>query len=298
MNVTDTNSTNNSLSSSSHENPILENLFGYLGTFLLSIQLLPQVYKNWKGKSTKGLSATMLLIFATSSFIFGIYTIGVSLPIPIILQPQSFGLLSLVCHVQCLYYNSNKYHQKENKKEEIHIEEKRDKDENNDHFEQSEKKPTLTVTTPISDYERKLKLRNHQIKCLSIFSFWIVFFTTVQTVGALWIKRTHEKNISWPENTLGTLSLVLIFIGFLPQYYVIFRDKIVRGISFIFTCMDMIGCIFELLSLAFAPPPFNILASLVYIYIIVSWLLIIFLYYFFSWWNSRKNKEVAEENQT
>ncbi|CAG8479110.1 5618_t:CDS:2 [Ambispora leptoticha] len=262
MNVTDT-STNNSLSSSSHENPILTNLFGYLSTILLSVQLLPQVYKNWKDKSTKGLSATMLLIFATSSAIFGIYTIGVSLPIPIILQAQLFGLLSLVCHVQCLYYNSNKY-QKEDKEEKIVG---RDKVENNDHFSQNE---TLTVTTPISDNERKLKLRNHQIKCLSIFSFWVIFFAAAQTGGALWIKKTHERNIKWPENTFATISLVINFISFLPQYYEIFRDKIVRGISFVFTSLSMIGCIFAILSLVFAPPPFNILATVAYAYIFVT----------------------------
>ncbi|CAG8623218.1 13348_t:CDS:2, partial [Ambispora gerdemannii] len=249
MNITN-NNTENNLSFSNHENPILENLFGYAGTALLSIQLLPQVYKSWKRKSTKGLSSAMMLLWGISSVLFSVYSIGVSLSIPILLQPQLFGLLCLICHVQCLYYSSNKYHKYGH-----------EKDNDNKVVNTEENNIDSTTTTVISDNERKLKLRNHQIKCVILFSLWILLFAAIQTGGIFCIKKSRERNISWPEHAIGILALVLALIGFLPQFYVIFLEKRVHGISFIFTIMDMVGSAFELLSLVFAPPPFNVLAS-------------------------------------
>ncbi|CAG8557038.1 526_t:CDS:2 [Ambispora leptoticha] len=293
MNATATISGKSSLISSNHENSILENLFGYVGTTFFSMELLPQVYKNWKGKNTKGLSATTFLLWVISSFLFGTYTIGVSLSIPIILQPQVSGLLCLVCLMQCRYYSSNNYyrcgHQKDNE-EEINIGEKIVERENNDQFEQNEQKQTST-TTSISDNERRLKSRNLRIKCIVEFSFWIALFTVVQTGGVLWIKRAHEKNISWPEDTLVILSTVLTFIAFLPQFYVIFRDKWLMVFLLFPPLFQGFAIRITKFGLAFAPPPFNVLASVVYIYDFMSQLSIILLYYFFTWWNSRKNKE-------
>ncbi|RIB29887.1 PQ loop repeat-domain-containing protein [Gigaspora rosea] len=85
---------------------ILENTFGLIGLFIKSVQLVPQAYKNWRNKSTGGLSFAMLIIWALSSVFMGIYSIVIQLSIPLIIQPQLFTTLSLICFVQCLYYDN------------------------------------------------------------------------------------------------------------------------------------------------------------------------------------------------
>src|SRR5437763_363070 len=39
----------------------------------------------------------------------GIYTIILNLSIPLILQPQLLIIISLICYVQCLYYDQSEY---------------------------------------------------------------------------------------------------------------------------------------------------------------------------------------------
>lgn len=41
----------------------LSYIFGTIGTILWTFQLLPQVYKNWRNESTKGLSPITMLIW-------------------------------------------------------------------------------------------------------------------------------------------------------------------------------------------------------------------------------------------
>ncbi|CAG8479233.1 8045_t:CDS:2, partial [Paraglomus brasilianum] len=89
--------------------PVVENIFAMLGTLFCSFQLVPQAHKNWQCKSTEGLSSNMLLLWAFSSTLFGIYTIIESLSIPLILQPQLFCIIALFCNVQCLYYDQHVY---------------------------------------------------------------------------------------------------------------------------------------------------------------------------------------------
>ncbi len=43
------------------ENAVLENVFGTIGAVLWSIQIIPQIYKSYRTKSTEGLSATLML---------------------------------------------------------------------------------------------------------------------------------------------------------------------------------------------------------------------------------------------
>ncbi|CAB4435978.1 unnamed protein product [Rhizophagus irregularis] len=83
---------------------VLENVFGLIGTAFWSFQLVPQAYKNWRGKSTKGLSQAMFLLWTTSSIFFGIYAIVLDLSIPLLIQPQIFGIIALFIYVQCFYY--------------------------------------------------------------------------------------------------------------------------------------------------------------------------------------------------
>jgi uncharacterized protein with PQ loop repeat len=83
---------------------ILENVFGMLGIVFWSFQLLPQAIDNYRAKSTEGLSYSMFFIWTLCALGFGSYGVVEELSIPLIIQPQIFGFLSMFCFLQCLYY--------------------------------------------------------------------------------------------------------------------------------------------------------------------------------------------------
>ncbi|KAJ6582091.1 PQ loop repeat-domain-containing protein [Mycena capillaripes] len=85
-------------------NPIAENVLGTIGTVCWTAQLIPQVWKSWREKSTQGLSPWLVLLWGISAGFLGAYTIILNFNIPLILQPQLFGFLALVSWGQCQYY--------------------------------------------------------------------------------------------------------------------------------------------------------------------------------------------------
>ncbi|PPQ62907.1 hypothetical protein CVT24_006305 [Panaeolus cyanescens] len=86
-------------------NTIAENVFGTAGTVCWTGQLIPQVWKSYREKSTKGLSPWLLLIWGFATVFMGAYTFLQRINVPLMLQPQLFGFLSLLCWGQCQYYD-------------------------------------------------------------------------------------------------------------------------------------------------------------------------------------------------
>ncbi|KAF5361981.1 hypothetical protein D9756_002428 [Leucocoprinus leucothites] len=99
-------------------------------------------------------------------------------------------------------------------------------------------------------------------------SFGIVVGTMI-IVGALEVmlvfvtRPAYERGISAPVQLYGVLSVVLIASGLLPQYWEIYLLREVKGISYTFICIDMLGGVLNTLSLAFASE-FNGLAAASY----------------------------------
>lgn len=83
---------------------IAENALGTIGTILWTGQLVPQIWKSWREKSTEGLSGLLMFTWATSAVFLGVYAIVQDLNIPLILQPQLFGLLAAISWAQCMFY--------------------------------------------------------------------------------------------------------------------------------------------------------------------------------------------------
>lgn len=81
------------------------NILGTIGTVFWCIQLVPQIWYNWKQKSTDGLPGLMMFLWAISAVPFGVYAIVQNFNIPIQIQPQIFCALALVSWVQILIYN-------------------------------------------------------------------------------------------------------------------------------------------------------------------------------------------------
>ncbi|KAJ6480936.1 PQ-loop-domain-containing protein [Mycena sanguinolenta] len=89
-------------------NPVAENVFGTMGLVCWTVQLLPQLWKSWREKSTEGLSPWLVLSWAISSPFLGAYAIILNLNVPLILEPQLFGTFCLVSWCQCKHYASKR----------------------------------------------------------------------------------------------------------------------------------------------------------------------------------------------
>ncbi|PBK99656.1 hypothetical protein ARMGADRAFT_512747 [Armillaria gallica] len=88
-------------------NSAAENALGTLGAVCWTIQLLPQIWKTWREKSTEGLSPWLGFIWGLTSIFLGVYAIVQKLSIALIVQPQLFGTLSLISWGQCQYYDNH-----------------------------------------------------------------------------------------------------------------------------------------------------------------------------------------------
>ncbi|KAI5817656.1 PQ loop repeat-domain-containing protein [Pyronema omphalodes] len=86
--------------------PLAATILGLIGTIFWCIQLIPQIWRNWRTKTTTGLPASMMLLWAISGIPFGVYAILQNFNLPLQIQPQVFMVLSMVTFAQCLLYSN------------------------------------------------------------------------------------------------------------------------------------------------------------------------------------------------
>ncbi|CAK7225237.1 hypothetical protein SCUCBS95973_005795 [Sporothrix curviconia] len=70
------------------------------------VQLIPQIWTNWRTKTTEGLPALMMFLWGVCGVPFGAYAIIQNFNIPIQVQPQVFMVLCLISWVQILIYGN------------------------------------------------------------------------------------------------------------------------------------------------------------------------------------------------
>ncbi|KAI9870755.1 MAG: hypothetical protein M1830_003580 [Pleopsidium flavum] len=87
--------------------PVAANVLGTIGTIFWCIQLVPQIWYNWRQKKTEGLPGLMMFLWAACAVPFGVYTVVQNFNIPVQIQPQIFCVLSLVSWTQILIYNND-----------------------------------------------------------------------------------------------------------------------------------------------------------------------------------------------
>ncbi|KAI5856263.1 PQ loop repeat protein [Tricharina praecox] len=85
--------------------PIAATVLGLIGTICWCIQLIPQIVRNYRSKSTEGLPGSMMFLWGVSGVPFGVYALLQNLNIPLQVQPQIFMVLSLTAWGQCLHYS-------------------------------------------------------------------------------------------------------------------------------------------------------------------------------------------------
>lgn len=83
------------------------------------------------------------------------------------------------------------------------------------------------------------------------------------------IRPSHNRGHHTPATVFGIFSSVVIAVGLFPQYWEIYKHKEVIGISLVFMTIDLLGGVFNDLSLAFKPK-FDVIAALTYSLVIVS----------------------------
>ncbi|ODQ77532.1 hypothetical protein BABINDRAFT_163532 [Babjeviella inositovora NRRL Y-12698] len=80
------------------------NTLGTIGTVLWCVQLVPQIYFNYRKKNCEGLPPLMLFLWSACGVPFAIYFISIDSNIPVQVQPCVFTVLCLIGFVQSLYY--------------------------------------------------------------------------------------------------------------------------------------------------------------------------------------------------
>ncbi|KAI1793498.1 hypothetical protein LXA43DRAFT_218237 [Ganoderma leucocontextum] len=85
-------------------NRVAENALGTMGTICWTIQLVPQIWHTYRSKSVEGLSEHFMLLCGIAGPFLGTYSVIQNLNIPLIVQPQVFGVLCLASWSQCQYY--------------------------------------------------------------------------------------------------------------------------------------------------------------------------------------------------
>lgn len=80
-------------------------VFSTMGAVLWSIQLLPQIYLNWRRKSGAGLQPSMMLAWALAGLPLGIHNILGRQPIALQVQAEVLTALSLLTWAQVMYYD-------------------------------------------------------------------------------------------------------------------------------------------------------------------------------------------------
>lgn len=86
--------------------PPAADILGTIGTVCWCVQILPQIWHNWRRKNTDGLPGTMLMLWASCAVPFGVYAIVQKFSLALQLQPQCFGGLTLIAWGQTLYYGN------------------------------------------------------------------------------------------------------------------------------------------------------------------------------------------------
>ncbi|KAF9889547.1 hypothetical protein FE257_007257 [Aspergillus nanangensis] len=84
--------------------PIAANVLGTIGAVCWSIQLLPQIYINYRRHDTTGLQPSMMMLWAVAGVPLGVYNIVENFNVALRIQPQILTTLSLITWAQCLYY--------------------------------------------------------------------------------------------------------------------------------------------------------------------------------------------------
>jgi uncharacterized protein with PQ loop repeat len=85
------------------------------------------------------------------------------------------------------------------------------------------------------------------------------------------LRHARNQGIEWPMTLMAVLAAVLLAIGVLRYYWEIYKNRDVRGISFMFVFIDFAGDITSIVALVFAPH-IDVVGMVVYSVEAVLWI--------------------------
>ena len=85
------------------------------------------------------------------------------------------------------------------------------------------------------------------------------------------LREARDNNTDWPIIFMAVLSAVLLCAGVLRHYWDIYKERTVRGISFMFVAIDALGDLTSLISVFFEPQ-LEILGMVIYGSELVLWI--------------------------
>jgi hypothetical protein len=85
------------------------------------------------------------------------------------------------------------------------------------------------------------------------------------------LRRAKHNRTDWPITLMAVLSACFLSAGVLRHYWDIYKERTVRGISFIFVAIDAMGDLTSLISVFFQPK-LDILGMVIYGSELVLWL--------------------------
>ncbi|KAF7309134.1 hypothetical protein MKEN_01115500 [Mycena kentingensis (nom. inval.)] len=214
-------------------NAVAENVLGTVGTICWTVQIVPQIWKSWRTKSTEGLSHWLVLIWGIAGSFLGAYAILLELNIPLIVQPQLFAFLAYISWGQCQYYNY------------LNAE------------------PEARAHT----HTRAYILRRATLLSLLMMSLG----GALQCLLVFAVRPAYIAGSSGATRAvqfMGITSSLLIALALVPQYVEIYRLRAVIGISLLFMLVDMLGGVFSVLSLVFRRK-WDVIAGVTYSLVVV-----------------------------
>jgi uncharacterized protein with PQ loop repeat len=84
--------------------PLIKDIFGYAALAFVTLELLPQCFRNYRRKSCEGLSSVMMVLGCTGCILSSVYNIVQDLALSLILQSEAWMFFALVCWIQYFHY--------------------------------------------------------------------------------------------------------------------------------------------------------------------------------------------------
>ena len=109
------------------------------------------------------------------------------------------------------------------------------------------------------------------LKCLGVAVPIGILMGGLECALVFALRAAKDEKRTWPVTFMAVLAAVLLSLGVLRHYWDIYRERTVRGISFIFVALDALGDLTSLISLLFEPH-LNILGMIIYGSELVLWM--------------------------
>nr|XP_019013529.1 uncharacterized protein I206_01598 [Kwoniella pini CBS 10737]OCF52310.1 hypothetical protein I206_01598 [Kwoniella pini CBS 10737] len=114
------------------------------------------------------------------------------------------------------------------------------------------------------------------MRSLLFGTLWAIICIGFEAASIIGLLVTQRHDITIPAQVYGYMSSITCVIGLLPQYYEIYKEKEVTGLSYPFVCTNAMGGIFYMISLFFRPS-LDISAMVIYVLSAVMMLLVVIL---------------------